>query len=69
MDWIERLFHVAPDGGNGSLELSIIIGVVIAILVVGVGVTKAMPIVRSACGRMTSRKQKSADAVLERVES
>jgi hypothetical protein len=21
MDWIERLFHVSPDGGNGSLEL------------------------------------------------
>jgi hypothetical protein len=20
MDWIERLFHVSPDGGNGSLE-------------------------------------------------
>jgi hypothetical protein len=21
MDWIERLFHISPDGGNGSLEL------------------------------------------------
>jgi hypothetical protein len=21
MDWIERIFHVSPDAGNGSLEL------------------------------------------------
>jgi hypothetical protein len=21
MDWIEHLFHVSPDAGNGSLEL------------------------------------------------
>jgi hypothetical protein len=21
MDWIEKTLHVAPDGGNGSLEL------------------------------------------------
>jgi hypothetical protein len=21
MDWIERVFHVSPDAGNGSLEL------------------------------------------------
>ncbi len=20
MDWIERIFHVSPDGGNGTLE-------------------------------------------------
>jgi hypothetical protein len=20
MDWIEHLFHISPDGGNGSLE-------------------------------------------------
>ncbi|HYY82608.1 MAG TPA: hypothetical protein VFD04_25985 [Actinomycetes bacterium] len=20
MDWIERIFHVSPDGGNGALE-------------------------------------------------
>jgi hypothetical protein len=20
MDWIERVFHVSPDGGNGTLE-------------------------------------------------
>ena len=28
MDWIERLFHISPDGGNGSLELAIFIAVV-----------------------------------------
>ena len=23
MDFIERIFHMSPDGGNGSLELTI----------------------------------------------
>lgn len=23
MDWIEKVLHVSPDGGNGSLELVI----------------------------------------------
>ena len=23
MDWIERLLHIAPDGGNGTLEAMI----------------------------------------------
>ena len=25
MDWIERFFHIAPDGGNGVTELLILI--------------------------------------------
>jgi hypothetical protein len=25
MDWIEQLFHVSPDEGNGSLELLFVI--------------------------------------------
>lgn len=31
MDWIERLFGVSPDGGNGMLELAILIVVVLVI--------------------------------------
>jgi hypothetical protein len=23
MDWIERLFHISPDGGNGTVEFVI----------------------------------------------
>lgn len=26
MDFIERLFHIAPDGGNGLAELAILLG-------------------------------------------
>jgi hypothetical protein len=29
MDFIERIFHVAPDGGNGSLEWKIVLALVI----------------------------------------
>jgi hypothetical protein len=31
MDWIERLFHLAPDGGSGSLEVGIIAGAAVAL--------------------------------------
>jgi hypothetical protein len=29
MDFIERVFHIAPDGGSGSLELAIVLGLMI----------------------------------------
>jgi hypothetical protein len=36
MDWIERLFGVSPDGGNGSTEVLVafvvVMGVVVAAL-------------------------------------
>jgi hypothetical protein len=28
MDFIERVFHIAPDGGNGLTELTILLGFV-----------------------------------------
>jgi hypothetical protein len=37
MDWIEHLFHVSPDGGNGSLELLFFLAPVAAFLVGLVG--------------------------------
>jgi hypothetical protein len=30
MDFIERIFHIAPDGGTGALELSFLIMFLIA---------------------------------------
>jgi hypothetical protein len=30
MDFIERIFHIAPDGGTGTLELSLLIVFLIA---------------------------------------
>lgn len=37
MDWIERLFHVAPDAGSGSMEFGLMIaaGIAVAMGVVG----------------------------------
>ncbi len=32
MDFIERLFHVAPDRGNGTLELAFFLAVVAVIV-------------------------------------
>jgi hypothetical protein len=36
MDWIEQIFHVSPDAGNGSLELLFIV-CPIAALLIGLG--------------------------------
>jgi len=40
MDWIERLLHVAPDGGNGSVEIGIAAGAAIALAMVVAGALK-----------------------------
>ena len=34
MDWVERILHVSPDGGNGSLELGTVIGAIVAVVMV-----------------------------------
>ena len=34
MDYIERLFHIAPDGGTGFLELGILIALLLIPLAV-----------------------------------
>jgi hypothetical protein len=32
MDWIERVFHVDPDGGNGVAELVIMAAALVAVV-------------------------------------
>ena len=32
MEWIEQIFHVSPDAGNGSLELLLILWPLVAFL-------------------------------------
>jgi hypothetical protein len=34
MDWVERLFGISPDNGNGSFEVLIFVIVVLLLLVV-----------------------------------
>lgn len=46
MDWIERLFHIAPDGGDGSLEIGITVGIVVAVLIALTGAARLLSIVR-----------------------
>jgi hypothetical protein len=56
MDWIERLFHINPDAGSGSLELSIMIGAAIALMMILVGVAKVVPTMRSRFNRGDPRQ-------------
>lgn len=41
MDWIERVFGVEPDGGNGLLELAPIVVLAVAALVLVLRVARA----------------------------
>jgi hypothetical protein len=50
MDFIERIFGVSPDGGNGTLELLYVVSIAAAILFVG----------RELHRRKTSRRTQSA---------
>jgi|GEM_PF-4919347 len=59
MDWIERLFHVSLDGGDGSLELGIVFGAAIALAMMVAGAVKLIPAVRS----WVTGRSKRADAV------
>lgn len=55
MDWIERLFHVAPDGGNGSVEIGIVAGVAIAAAMVVAGALKLGARLRRRAAAQQSR--------------
>lgn len=46
MDWTERLFHFAPDGGSGSLEVGIIAGAAVALAMVIISAIKLSPVVQ-----------------------
>jgi uncharacterized protein (UPF0333 family) len=54
MDFIERLLHISPDGGNGSLEFLIVTTVVVVILI---AVVAAPPLSQNVSGIFgTARK-------------
>jgi hypothetical protein len=44
MDFIERLFHVSPDGGSGTLELSLVlVPALVALLAIVVKLSRSVP--------------------------
>ena len=67
MDWIERIFHVSPDGGRGSLELSIAVGVLVAIAMVSAYVIRVLPAARGLFQRL-SRSNRHAGPSLDRFD-
>ena len=71
MDWIERLFHVAPDGGTGSLEVGIVAGVVVALAMMIAGAIKLTSAVRGwfASGVSAARGRTDADDRVRRSKA
>ena len=43
MDWIEELFGVSPDGGNGTLELVIYLAVAFVVVSLATFVLRKLP--------------------------
>lgn len=60
MDWIERLFHIAPDGGSGSLEVGIVAGVAVALAMMIAGAIKVRLVLK--------RRFKSRSEALSRLD-
>ena len=57
MDFIEELFGLSPDGGNGATEALILIGIVLAVFAVGLALRR--PLLHSITeffGRFRKRK-------------
>ena len=59
MDWIERLFHVAPDGGNSSLEVGIVAGAAVALVLMIASVIKLSTLVKHWFARLASSPRES----------
>ena len=59
MDWIERLFHVAPDGGNGSLEVGIVAGAAVALVLMIASAIKLSTVVKHWVARLASPPRES----------
>ena len=66
MDWIERLFHISPDGGNGSLEMAIFVGIAVAVAMVLVKVLKLGPRVWTWSKSFRTRDRQPNDSPVNR---
>ena len=42
MDWVEKIFHVSPDGGNGSFELLIYLVLSLAVFLATTGTARGL---------------------------
>jgi hypothetical protein len=46
MDWIERIFHISPDGGSGTTEVLLLFGALFAIAIIATGAWKLVNVRR-----------------------
>ena len=67
MDWIERLFHVAPDGGSGSLEVGIVAGAAVALVLMIASAIKLSTLVKRWFARLATPKRESEPTPPTRV--
>lgn len=59
MDWIEKLFHLSPDGGSGSLEVGIVAGAAVALALMIASGIKIRAAVKHWLGLLTSQPRES----------
>ena len=68
MDWIEKLIHIAPDGGNGSLEAGVVAGAAVALAMVIAGAMKVGPVVKHRFIVVKSQARESESSSLTRFD-
>lgn len=68
MDWIERLFHLAPDGGSGTLEVGIIAGAAVALALMIASAIKLRAAVKHWFALITSQPRESEPAASTRFD-
>jgi len=58
MDWLEQLFGLNPDGGDGSIEALIVVAVVVIVLAIAFTVSERLRAIGiSAVARLTRRSK------------
>jgi hypothetical protein len=63
MDWIERLFHLAPDGGSGTLEVGIVAGAAVAFALMIASAIKIRAAVKHWFAPLGSQPREKVDPV------
>jgi hypothetical protein len=68
MDWIERLLHLSPDGGSGSLEVGIVAGAAVALALMIASAIKLRGTVKYWFARLASQLRESEPTPLTRFD-
>ena len=59
MDWIERIFGIAPDGGDGSIELAIVVAATVCAAAAVAFHPRGRGLLKRVAQRITAKREPS----------